>query len=195
MGGKQRPEAGREKHVRGFRRFGRFQFRAICRGDTGQGSSDPAGIAGELHGRRIGKKLPLPADGRLDQAAEEGADVADDHQREAQQQDRGDCSAALLVARAATASARCRDPHRVVAEQPQHEDPVHDGDQAKVEPHVAMQDVAKLVGHDALQLVAGELLGSSSGDADHGRVDIEPSGEGVDARLAIEQVNRRHGCA
>ena len=45
---------------------------------------------------------------------------------------------------------------------------VQHADQPQIEPHVAVENVAELVGDDALQLVARELLGTAARDADHG---------------------------
>ena len=65
-----------------------------------------------------------------------------------------------------------------------------EADQPDVEPHVAVEDVAELVGDDALQLVAGELAQAAAGDGHHGVGRGEARGEGVDAVL-VEDVDRR----
>ena len=46
--------------------------------DLFEGAGDARRIAGELHGRGVGQKLPLARDGGLNQATEEIAHVADD---------------------------------------------------------------------------------------------------------------------
>ena len=56
-------------------------------------------------------------------------------------------------------------------------------DQPDVQPHVAVEDVAELVGDDALQLVAGELLGAAAGDRHHRVAGRVAGGEGVDRLL------------
>ena len=70
--------------------------------------------------------------------------------------------------------------------------PYKHADQPHVEPHVAVEDVAELVGDDALQLVAGELLGAAAGDADDRVAGRIAGGEGVDARLVVQQEHGRH---
>ena len=67
-----------------------------------------------------------------------------------------------------------------------------DCDQAEVESHVAVQDVAELVGNDALELVAAELLGAAAGQADHRLLRPRAGGEGVDALLVVHHEDRRH---
>jgi len=52
--------------------------------DFFQRAADPAGIAGELHGRGVGEEFALPRDRGLDQPAEEHADVPHDEQRESE---------------------------------------------------------------------------------------------------------------
>ena len=68
-------------------------------------------------------------------------------------------------------------------------------DQAEVEPHVAVEDVAELVADHALQLVAGERLERAARDGDDGVAGRVAGGEGVDARLVVQHVDRRHGHA
>ena len=58
-----------------------------------------------------------------------------------------------------------------------------------------MQNVAELMGHDALEFVSGEGLRCSACDADDSGVDVEAGGEGVDALFFVEQIDRRHGGA
>ena len=86
---KERPGEGvAEKHVADFRGMGVADSRAFVQpADLLQRPGDSARIASELHGRGVGQELALPADGRLDQIAEEHAEVAEDDQRQAEQED------------------------------------------------------------------------------------------------------------
>ena len=64
--------------------------------------------------------------------------------------------------------------------------------QPQIEPHVAIENVAELVGNDALELLAGELFGTSAGDADHGIAGRIAGRERVEPLLFGEEENRRH---
>jgi hypothetical protein len=77
-----------------------------------------------------------------------------------------------------------------VTDDPDDEDSVDDTDQADVEAHVAVQDVAEFVGDHALELVAGELLGAAARHADHRVTRREARGEGVDAAFVVQHVDR-----
>ena len=77
----------------------------------------------------------------------------------------------------------------------QDEDAVDDADQAEVQPHVAVEDVAELVAHHALQFLAGEVSEAAGGDGHHGVAGLMAGGEGVDARLVVQHVDRRDGNA
>ncbi len=79
-----------------------------------------------------------------------------------------------------------------VADQGDHQDAVHQADQPQVDLHVAVDDVAELVGDHPLQLVARELGHRAAGDPDHRFGRREAGGEGVDLLLLVEQENRRH---
>ncbi len=85
------------------------------------------------------------------------------------------------------------DPQQVIAEDRQDEDAVQESDQAEVQPHVAVEDVAELVPHHALQFVAVEILQAAAGDGHHGVGRGVSGGEGVDAPLVVEHVDRRDG--
>src|SRR5258708_32739881 len=117
-----------------------------------EGTGDAAGVAGELHGRGVGEEFALARHGGLDEPAEEIADVADDHQRQTDSEDARDAAALLPAAPAdPPAAERLQD---AAAQQADDEDAEHDCGDADIEPHVAVEDVAELVGDDALQLVA-----------------------------------------
>ncbi len=72
---------------------------------------------------------------------------------------------------------------------------MQDADEADVEAHVAVEDVAELVGHDTLKLVARQQLRGAARDADDGVLRLVARREGVDAPLAVEQVDRGDGHA
>ena len=103
-------------------------------------------------------------------------------------------SDAVVLARPA-AAAEAGDAQQLAADQAHQQDAVQHADQPQVEPHVAVEDVAELVGDDALQLVARELLGTAARDADDGVAGREAGGERVDALLLVEQKHGRHGHA
>ena len=90
-----------------------------------------------------------------------------------------------------TACADC--PHHEVADHRKHLDAEQDSNQANVQSHVAIKYVTEFVGNHTLKLVAVELLDRASVDADNGIGWRVASGERIDARFVIENVNRRHG--
>ena len=69
---------------------------------------------------------------------------------------------------------------------------VEHADQADVQPHVAVEDVAELVGDDPLQLVARQVADTTTGHANHGVARRVAGGEGVDAVLLLHQIDGRH---
>jgi len=75
------------------------------------------------------------------------------------------------------------------------QDAVHDTDQPDVQPHVAVEDVAELVGHDALQLVAIQVLQGALRYGYHGVARGVAGGKSVNARLVGQHVHARHGHA
>ncbi len=92
-------------------------------------------------------------------------DKAEHHEHQADQQQ---VHAPLSLLRELRPPPQAGDPQHLAADQAQQQDAVEDADQPEVEPHVAVEDVAELVGDDALQLVARELLGAAARDADDG---------------------------
>ena len=158
-----------------------------------ESTGDAVGVAGELHGRSIGKEFTLPADGCFDQVADQRAGKADCHQAEAEGNE-GDRPATLVVA-AAAATRRSRQSQGVVPDQPDQQDAMDDRDQANVQPHVAVEDVAELMGDHPLQFVAGELLDAAAGHTDHRLVGLVASRESVDAWFMVHHVNPRDGQA
>lgn len=176
--------AGIEKHVADCFRLRAGQRCAVL-GDLAQRAGNPGRISRELHRRGIGEKLPLARHRRANQPAGKHADVAGDHQRQAQR----DEAAAVLVG--ATAAASQEHPSR----RGEHEEPVQHADEPQVQPHVAIQDMAEFVGHHPLQLLAGEFLQRAPGHGDDGFPRSRAGGEGVDARFMVEHIDRRRGNA
>ncbi len=186
-----RAEAGgrpAEEHVTGLRRVRVLHPRAGHEAaDLPERAGDAARMPRELHGGGVGQELALPADGGLDQVAEERARETDDRQPGAEREDRQ----GALVVPGASAPGVERHPQHEVADHPDEEDAVEQADQPDVQPHVPVQDVAELVGDDALEFVAVEDRRRSPRDADDGVPRREAGGERVDAGFAVHQVDRR----
>src|SRR5262249_17571340 len=121
------------------------------------------------------------------------ADIPDDVHA---QPDQGQRVRSLALAPVTVANAdsrsRGRSEHRP-ADHADQQDPEQHSHQAKVELHVAIENVAELVADHPLQLVAGEAVDGASSEADYRIVRVVPGGEGVDPVLAIEYVNRWDG--
>jgi hypothetical protein len=86
-------------------------------------------------------------------------------------------------------------PQDPVADHGDDQDAVQEAHQPQVQPHVAVQRVAELVGDDALELVPGQKVQAAAGHADHRVPRAEAGGERVDALLRVEHVHRGHGHA
>ena len=189
MGGEQarQPDTVAEQHVAHFLGFcALLEARALLHpGDLFQRAGDALRLAGELHRRRIRQYLARAAHAGLDHPAEEDADVADHDRHQRRDQHRG-----------CPALARTPAEHQdLAADQAQRQDPEQNAHQADVQAHVAVEDVAVLVGDHALQLVAVELVQGAAGDR-HRRVGWGISGgERVDRRLLLHHEDRRHGHA
>ena len=125
--------------------------------DFFQRAGDAAGIARELHGRGVGQKFALAADGGLDEPAEKNADVADDQQRKAEKRQR------IL---SAAASAAARGLQQNPADDGEAKNAEDDAHEPQVEPHVAVEDVAEFVADDALQFVARQQFHAAARDGD-----------------------------
>ena len=69
---------------------------------------------------------------------------------------------------------------------------IEDADQPDVEPHVAVENVAELVGDDALQLVARKLLSAAARDADDRIARRKAGRKCIDGRLVAQQIHGRH---
>ncbi len=177
-----------EKHMR--------QFLAVCVAQTRAGfaeaadffqrAGDAAGIPRELHGRGVGEKFALAADGGLNEASEKNADVADDQQREAENRQR-------ILPATATAATRGLQEH--AANDCEAKDSENRSHEPQIEPHVAVEDVAEFVADDALQFVARQNFHAAARDGDGCVAGLVSGGEGVDAVLVVHDVDLRHGHA
>ena len=151
--------------------------------DGRERARDALGVARELHRGGVGEELALARHRRLDQPAEEEAGVADDQQGGADEHDAA--AAAAVVAAAPRAE-------QEVADLADEQDAGEHADHLHAEPHVAVEDVAELVRHHALQLVARQRARGALGDGHHRLVGAVARGEGVDAALAAQDVDVGH---
>ena len=74
----------------------------------------------------------------------------------------------------------------------QDEKPENHRDEAHVQPHVPIVDVAEFMCHDPLQLGTGKELEAPPGDSDHGIGGLRSRREGVDPRFLVHHINLRH---
>ena len=82
-------ESVAEEHVADFRGVGVANPRSLLQAaDLLQRPGDSARIPRELHRRSVGQKLALTVDGGLDQLSEKDAQVAENHQHQADNEDR-----------------------------------------------------------------------------------------------------------
>src|SRR5436305_2688021 len=100
--------------------------------DFFQRAGDAAGIARELHGRRVGEKLALPRHGRLDQAAEEITDITEQEHSEPDRADRNDDSAGFAIESDASAG---DGPQNAAAGEADDENAEDERGESQVEPH------------------------------------------------------------
>src|SRR5690606_18261502 len=111
-------------------------------------AADAERVARELHRAGIGEKLALTRYRRLDHTPEEIADIADDHQRDADGEEEGNATTLVLAAAAGAHSTVEHAAQQAAADEADDEDTADDGGDADIEPHVAVQDVAELVRDD-----------------------------------------------
>ena len=120
--------------------------------DFPQRAADAVRIASELHRASVGKKLPLPRNGRLDQTPKENADVPQDPQRNAGEKQNGHRVSAAPTAASAPAAASYFE--QQAAGNRDDQQPVQHADQPQVKPHVTVQHMRKLMRNHSLQFVA-----------------------------------------
>ena len=126
-------------------------------GDFAQRATQAITTARELDRLRVGKKLALTAHARLDCPGRENSQGADTCQDAAHQRHRdGEHREQSVWAGLGRATSR---PRKQRIPQLRHQiQPVIEPDQPGIEPHIAVDDMRDLVGHHALQLIAGESL-------------------------------------
>ena len=146
--------------------------------DLAQRAAQAVHVARVLHCRRIGEELALAADGRLKQAAGQPAERADRHQAEPEKG--AGVAPAMLVGA----------PHRH-AQPPDHLQAPHQAHQSHVQAGVAVDDMAELVRHHALQLGPRQALERTPGDHHHGVVGGPAGGQGVDGVVARQHPGLR----
>ena len=111
---------------------------------------DALGIPRKLDGGGVRQKLALAGDGGLDEPPAEKPGEPDDHEGEAQHEEGHSAPSAP------TPSPNVQGIHEVAARDADEENAVQHADEADVEAHVLVQDVAELVRDHALQFVAVE---------------------------------------
>ena len=187
------PERLREEHVREKLAVQRAHGGVRAqRQDRVERARDRLGIARELHARRVGEQLALARDRGLDGVGGERAGKADEgDERAAHREQR--LPAPLFALLRLKFLSHLEDHVLARVDQPlQAGEQAH---QAHVERHVAVEDVAELVAHHALQLVAREPGERAARDDDHRLVGRIAGDQGVDRLLALQAVQRRHGDA
>ena len=153
--------------------------------DPAKGAGDPLGVPGVVHGSGVGEEFPLPADRGLDEAGHERADGTDCHEQETDDdQGESDGRARVLFPSSGVQEYGSEESEADPTDEPDgHDAEDHPGD-ADVQSHVAMDDVAELVGHDPLELVPRKLGHTTGGDSDHCVVHGESRGECIDRLIA-----------
>ena len=73
--------------------------------------------------------------------------------------------------------------------------PVIQTDQPGIEPHIAIDDMRDLMGHDALQLIAGQSLERAAAGDHHRAIAIKSRGQSIDRRFVFEYEGTRHADA
>src|SRR5690606_18840347 len=92
-------------------------------------------------------------------------------------------AAAILSAAAAVTHAA----QQVVADKPNDHDSVQPADQANVQPHVTIQDMAELMRNHALQFVAIQFTNAAARNANDRILRLITSREGIDRRVVDQE--------
>ena len=143
----------------------------------------------ELHRRGVGQIFPLPGNRRLQHPCKKNADRPDKPNRQSRHDQREDDAATFRVTRTAHETQRLQHDAPEHGEHHQPEDPAHE---PHVQLHVAVEDVAELVRHHALQFRARQPLQRATRDTDHRVARIRSGGEGVDPLLIVHDPHLRH---
>ncbi len=131
---------GVKEHVAGFFGIGVNDTLFGKPTDLFQRSGKTGRIAGELHRGGIGKKFPLARHGRLDHATKEQPGITHHQQCQA----RCDNPAGISRATAPTAT------QNHASGQCQQQDTVENANQPNIEAHIAVEDMAELMGDHSL---------------------------------------------
>ena len=178
-------QAVAEKHVAHVGSVLGFQFGTVFVGaDFLERAGQAAGVAGELHGRGVGEKFALATHGGLNQAAKENAGGTED--------DEGETKEREGIAIATVAAAHAHEDAADGGEAKQTED---DADEAQIQLHVAIQNMAEFMADDALEFIAGKAFDAAARHADGGIASGVTGGEGIDTVLLVQHINERHGHA
>ena len=170
------------------------------------------GIARELRRRGVREELALTRHRALHEPREEDADRTDEPQEKRSSEvdeyyDRDSAAPLAALAAARNPYPRVRPPALVrvavrtehaehtPAEAVERSDPGNKQEQAEVEPHVAVEDVAVFVRHHSLQLVPLEEPERARSDAERSRVASRPGYERIDVAGILEHPDGRHGHA
>ena len=192
-GGETRGQRLGEKHVTGLCGVGTGDARSFHEGpDPLERTGDGARISCELHGRGIGQVLALTADGGLDEVSEQRPHEPHDREPRAKGHYGDDPSSLFAPAAAAARPGEGDAPQDEIPDDADDQDAVEDSDQADVQAHVPIEDVAELVRDHSLQLGAGQLLDGSLRHSDHSVVGCVSSCKRVDPLLARHQVDGWH---
>ena len=68
---------------------------------------------------------------------------------------------------------------------------MEDADQAHIQPHITMQNMAKLMSYDALQLIPCQVSDRATSNPDHCVIGLITGGEGIDA-LLLQHIHGGH---
>ena len=69
---------------------------------------------------------------------------------------------------------------------------MNNADQAEVQPHVSVENMAELVRDHSLEFLPGEIVQASARDRHHGVVRVATRGKGIDPGLVLQDVDGRH---
>ena len=146
--------------------------------DFFQRVGDPIRIARELHRRGVRQKLPLARDCAFDQPAKENADCPHDDQHQSYYRRR------VLPS---TGS------QKELPDDCQTENPEHPPNEAHVQPHVTVENMAELVCDNSLQFIACEKFHATARHADDRITGRISGGKCIDCLLVLQDENLRNG--
>ena len=137
--------------------------------------------AGELHSAGVGQVFALAADRGLNELPKERTAIADYQQAKS----KGDKAAAFSRA------AEHRAAHQGAADDAQNQNAVEQRDNAQVDAHITVENMAELVGHYALKLLSVEQIDGALVDANHCVMNAKARGESINT-VFTNEIYRRH---